>query len=77
MSTVNADELQNPFHRLQHRHIHVQIHSVDAFDFQNHMLTQDIGNALRGPSFVCSVGLPRMPLYIQRSGEPHATCSSV
>jgi hypothetical protein len=51
MSTVDTDELQNPFHRLQHRHIHVQIHSVDAFDFQNHMLPQDIGNALRGPRF--------------------------
>src|SRR6266550_297026 len=40
MPSVDADELQHPFHRLQNRHIDVEIHSIDPFQLKQHMPAQ-------------------------------------
>ena len=46
---MNANELQNPFHRLQDRHIDVEVHPVDAFQLQQHMIAQNLRHALCRP----------------------------
>ena len=40
------DESQGSFQDLKPAHDHVQIHPIDAFHFQNHMLVQHFGDGL-------------------------------
>src|SRR4030095_7064321 len=46
MAAVDADELQNPFHRLQNRHVHVEVHPVDTFQLKHHMVAQNFRHVL-------------------------------
>ncbi len=43
---VDADELQNSFHGLQHGNEDVEVHPIDALQLKQHMLTQHCRHAL-------------------------------
>jgi hypothetical protein len=46
IATMLLEKAQDSFQDLQARYVNVQIHAVDAFNFQNDMLTQDLGDTL-------------------------------
>src|SRR5439155_10576558 len=78
MPAVNAYELQNPFHRLEHRNVDVAVHPIDALQFEHDMIPPNFRHALwcsefRLPSWFATHG----PVINQSSGEPHVTCSLV
>jgi hypothetical protein len=45
MPTMAAEEGGDPALVLQPRHVHVEVHPVDALDFQGDVLAQDLGDA--------------------------------
>src|SRR5246127_3292093 len=46
MSAVDADELENPLHRLQNGHVDVEVHPVNPLKFEHHMVAQYLRHAL-------------------------------
>src|SRR5258708_7189495 len=73
MSAVNAYELQNPFHRLQHRHVDVEVHPVDAFQFEHYMVTQYFRHALRCSGFRLPTWFAtHSPSYKSKLRGPHS-----
>jgi hypothetical protein len=60
MPAVDADELQNPFHRLQDRHVDVEVHSAIPSNSSTTCLRSTSATLCPLPGFNFSVGLPRM-----------------
>ena len=62
-----AEEVRRPGARLQHRHVHVQVHAVDALQFQDGVLGHGFG---RRSCYAHAAGsgrwAPHRPLYGQR-----------
>src|SRR3982751_3667367 len=42
MPAMDADELQDPFHRLQNGHVDVEVHPVDPLKFEHHTATEHL-----------------------------------
>src|SRR4030081_1401017 len=72
MPTSDADEIQNPFHRLQNRHVDVKLPPVDSLNFEHHMLAQYFRHALRCPKsqLLCEFATHGSVIN-QSSLEPH------
>ena len=47
LTAMEAEEASRLLFRLQFRLIDVEVHAIDAFDFQSHVIGDDIGNAAR------------------------------
>ena len=45
VAAVLAEEVHHAAYMLELRHIHVEVHPVDALDFQRDVLAQDLGDA--------------------------------
>ena len=42
MAPVKPEEAGHPSGALQSRHVYIQVHAVDALDFQRHMFRQNL-----------------------------------
>ena len=57
MTAMAAEELHDSGFALQRRHVHIEVHPVDALQFERHVLVQDFGYGFVVRSFPAPVRL--------------------
>ena len=55
MAPVGAEELSHSTLTLQGRHVHIQVHPVDALQLERHMMLQDFGSGPSGSTTASAV----------------------
>ena len=46
VAAVETKEFRDSTFTLQHRHVDIEVHAIDAIQLESHMMIEDVGNAL-------------------------------